>query len=35
LREIISESAEEGKGRKDKDERVTDLEDKLRRLGYM
>ncbi len=34
LREIISES-EETKNKKDKDERITDLEDKLRRLGYM
>ncbi len=35
LREIVSESSEENKGKKGKDEKVLDLEDKLRRLGYM
>lgn len=35
LREIVSESKENKKGNKEKDEQVLDLEDKLRRLGYM
>ena len=35
LREIISESKEEKIGKTEKDERVLDLEDNLRRLGYM
>ncbi|MEM0144032.1 MAG: ribbon-helix-helix domain-containing protein [Candidatus Parvarchaeum sp.] len=35
LREIVSESSEGKDGKKEKDDSVLDLEDKLRRLGYM
>lgn len=35
LRELVSESTEKGGENHGKDERVLDLEDKLRRLGYM
>ncbi|EEZ93251.1 MAG: hypothetical protein BJBARM4_0181 [Candidatus Parvarchaeum acidiphilum ARMAN-4] len=35
LREIVSESNEGKKKSEGKDERVLDLEDKLRKLGYM
>ncbi|MCL5107031.1 MAG: ribbon-helix-helix domain-containing protein [Candidatus Parvarchaeota archaeon] len=35
LREIVSESNEDKKGREGKDQQVLDLEDKLRKLGYM